>query len=802
MGNKLMECATKADLAEASAKAAKPVDPKLLVTRGESKKNIDNLRQELEACRIECSTTHTQMQRDLQSHMEDISAELEELRRAFENKANLDIIVASVKTSLEKKIGTAQGDIDTLRQEFNAFRAKPSTDSAGSSAMGGKFQSLSSRLDDMGNKLMECATKADLAEASAKAAKPVDPKLLVTRGESKKNIDNLRQELEACRIECSTTHTQMQRDLQSHMEDISAELEELRRAFENKANLDIIVASVKTSLEKKIGTAQRDIDTLRQDLATSRAETSRLIHLSDSKFALKSHMDDMDAKLEAKAAQINASFDEHLKSVRVDVGKVEASMNKAAQISASFNEQLKSVRVDVGKVEASMNEAAQINASFTEQLKSVKVDVGRVEASMKEAAQINSSFTDQLESAKAEVGKLEAFVKEEVVAIRTKTSVEVANARKIAGNLHTHVESVEGRLKTIESEFETKAHAAKLVEASRSACKELFATKADTNEQIGSMLKDIERCREDSCAGMAELRDANDVFRRYIRDASGKFEGLKRDLEAKVAEDFRKELFGHIETQFSEVQTGIKDVSGNLSAQKQRIDKLVSRTRYWTETLEDHDGRIDKLEASRIDGQDVQHRADTQEKEAVDVSEACPPDEEASAAAELMSPPSQPAAEPEPMAGSGTRPTAAEASARAGAWAASPDGAATNAEAEQSPSRAPPPRAAGPAPAGRRRRDGTAAAGDAAPRSRRDGEFVFEHPEDPEVRAITTDIELELISNMGLSPMEKRSLLRQQYLKCHPDKGVATSSAAMIWYKQWLKENETWYFGANGRTAP
>eukprot|EP00428_Durinskia_dybowskii_P045949 CAMPEP_0170342212 /NCGR_PEP_ID=MMETSP0116_2-20130129/72257_1 /TAXON_ID=400756 /ORGANISM="Durinskia baltica, Strain CSIRO CS-38" /LENGTH=514 /DNA_ID=CAMNT_0010595817 /DNA_START=40 /DNA_END=1584 /DNA_ORIENTATION=- len=77
-------------------------------------------------------------------------------------------------------------------------------------------------------------------------------------------------------------------------------------------------------------------------------------------------------------------------------------------------------------------------------------------------------------------------------------------------------------------------------------------------------------------------------------------------------------------------------------------------------------------------------------------------------------------------------------------------------------------------------------------------EPIFPHPEDASVRLITIRIERAIMAKLRSPAKDKKWLLKRQYLKCHPDKLSSddrqAESAAMLWYREWLKDNKKWYF--------
>ncbi|CAE7251971.1 unnamed protein product, partial [Symbiodinium sp. CCMP2592] len=65
------------------------------------------------------------------------------------------------------------------------------------------------------------------------------------------------------------------------------------------------------------------------------------------------------------------------------------------------------------------------------------------------------------------------------------------------------------------------------------------------------------------------------------------------------------------------------------------------------------------------------------------------------------------------------------------------------------------------------------------------------HPADPESRRITLELEKELVASRSKPPEEKRKFLKSLYLRVHPDKGAPAS--AMEWLTAWQEIHQEWY---------
>mmetsp|Transcript_26238 Transcript_26238/g.75684 ORF Transcript_26238/g.75684 Transcript_26238/m.75684 type:complete len:792 (+) Transcript_26238:100-2475(+) len=535
-------------------------------------------------------------------------------------------------------------------------------------------------------------------------------------------------------------------------------------------------------------------------------------------------VEDQIAKMGEDIRQLQLKLGAHVERSAKTVQAKAISEQHMRQIADGVDSEISEMRAEFeGKIESLRQELTDYHGQSISGLTSLSKARHDLESRMKDMGEKHDEIREGLEKkatvegvTKALDAKLEELKSH---SIKTKRDLdgfrsELAASSMKGNQLKTRMDGTDKLLRELQAnEMNLMAEAKTTLE------KALGAVRADMDDQIGAVRQEMDACKSDSASGLAELRKICDETQTRMGSVDGEIEKAKRDLAEEVTSSCTQ-FVEHIESKLAandsqalrtEIANKMDELTGKCEKQHQRLDKWMPWVIRSKDEVQYLESRVTDWEAKikALSLQEPERRADSSEKE-LDLAvhaEASPPGE-SPAEGEPMSPPSQPAAEPEPSSGSGTPPTTSkaedsptqsptppaptsggagaatsgEAPASADAAAASSDASAGRAETADVPG-------TGTAPGASRPSSGTVDAG-----------VSFVHPEDPAVSAITKDIEKDLMKKLGASASEKKSLIKSQFLKCHPDKGP-NDSAAMIWYQDWLKENKTWFINFAPRAA-
>jgi len=629
-----------------------------------------------------------------------------------------------------------------------------------------------------------------------------------------------------CQARCETLMTACKDQIKfMQQEEIAAKLSDVFEKKEVSCRRNDIV-------EDQIAKMGEDIRQLQLKLG---AHVERSAKTVQAKAISEQHMRQIADGVDSEISEMRAEFEGKIESLRQELTDYHGQSISGLTSLSKARHDLESRMKDMGEKHDEIREGLEKKATVEGVTKALDAKLEELKANNRKTKQDLEGLIDRVRSSvelahmhiqavkkdldgKAIVEELTKHLDAKLEelkshSIKTKRDLdgfrsELAASSMKGNQLKTRMDGTDKLLRELQAnEMNLMAEAKTTLE------KALGAVRADMDDQIGAVRQEMDACKSDSASGLAELRKICDETQTRMGSVDGEIEKAKRDLAEEVTSSCTQ-FVEHIESKLAandsqalrtEIANKMDELTGKCEKQHQRLDKWMPWVIRSKDEVQYLESRVTDWEAKikALSLQEPERRADSSEKE-LDLAvhaEASPPGE-SPAEGEPMSPPSQPAAEPEPSSGSGTPPTTSkaedsptqsptppaptsggagaatsgEAPASADAAAASSDASAGRAETADVPG-------TGTAPGASRPSSGTVDAG-----------VSFVHPEDPAVSAITKDIEKDLMKKLGASASEKKSLLKNQFLKCHPDKGP-DDSAAWFWYKDWLKENKAWYLG-------
>lgn len=549
----------------------------------ESKKAAATLEAQLVKFKKQFESDKQQAMLDIEAYKEKAGEREQRLAKEYQAKiSKQQDEISSMNGKFQEKLSTLEGLNQDLRKALDATR---SSSSAGVDELKRKHEK---ELSELSSSLTATHTKDkevmrdDHERALAKALQDLSESL---NAESDKALGQIRAQMGGDKQEAlMSVRRELEQKLQQQQEESASKLDKLNEEMSGKTTLCDSLGAHKEELTRRlaeaearmgqeVGGAQRELNSLRDFLASAQEENKVLSARIEER---EEQIARLERILKDKGAAL-AAADKGWNDAKAEVKRLEEALARANQSGASAESELKNKLIvaerDASSLRNEVNNMAATLAQLREEVKTGEKNATKAAADAQKSIAVvgkeRDAFQKQLDDAKKAAASLGDKATSEATSLRRKMEEQEADFRRVREGLE---EAQKAALEAQRSKHSGELDAAKTGQQQvrdQAAVREgrlvaeMEALRAEGEGRVKAMgeahkksveeiqakhkaeLDELRRTKTELESQMAALSAQTDGERGTLRGEVSKLEGrctsLQQDLEAKKKEGERAE---------------------------------------------------------------------------------------------------------------------------------------------------------------------------------------------------------------------------------------------------------------------